>query len=489
MTGDWMPARRGILVGVGLLLLTTGVYYPGLDVRMVADDFRIVERLTFDDAFRSLRETVGYDRNEYRPLVAFSFALSNALWRGDPRGYHLESISLHALNVVLLFSWLLLLTRSTTISGVAAVLFAVHPINHARVVWIAARDSLLSTLFMLMALIAYTLARRRNDHASVKTPGAAIALIILSLGFFILSLVSYEGAVILPGILAGLEFFLFARPVRGVWGKLRTAAVKTLPHTIALCIYLAWWTLLFHGRVGQDYLSYGVGNLLRNYYSLLYQLFHGNEHLAGFLYFILVLLGLLLPRERRLVVWFSLLFMLLAFLPFVIVTGFASRFAYASAIGYASLVALLLSACTFQRRTGSIPTLRFIPLPLAAVIFFALAANYTIDLRARISEWKIAGEIADGIPRQIKACHPDLPDGSTLVLARIPRMYGHAYVYPLGLKSSIERFYPGRNLQVFYGPGEMNEITEGRNIESRETIFFKYVPDERGIEEVIASQR
>jgi len=489
MTGNCVRVRREIWIGALLFLLTIGAYYPALNVRLVAGDFRIVERLSFDDALRSLRETVGYGRNEYRPLVAFSFALSNTLWSGNPQGYHLESVLLHALNVVLLFSWLFLLTRSAAISGAAAVLFAVHPINHSRVVWIAARDSLISTLFMLVALIIHTWAPRRSDHTAAKARGGRTAPILVSLGFFVLSLLSYEGAVILPGILVGLEFFLFAPPAQGVRERLGTAVIRTLPYTVVLMTYLAWWMLLFRGKVGQYALSYSAGNLLKNYYSLLYHLFHGNAHLAGILYFILVLLGLLLPRERRSMVWFSFLFVLIAFVPFAIITGFAGRFAYASAIGYASLIALLLSACTFQTKTGSLPTLRFVPLPLTAVIFFVLATYYAVELRARISEWKTAGVIADSIPRQLKAHLPDLRDGSTLILARIPKMYGHAYVYPSGLESSIERFYSGRSLHVLYGPGEMDEVVEGRNIEIRDTLFFRYVPNQREIEEICAQQR
>jgi hypothetical protein len=283
-----------------------------------------------------------------------------------------------------------------------------------------------------------------------------------------------------------MEFFLFGRHMPRMWRRLRVAAVKALPYTIVLVLYLAWWALLFRGLIGQHDVSFSAGNLLGNYYRLWYQLFHGNQHLAGFFYVILVLLGLLLPRERRSMVWFSLLFMLVSFLPFVIITGFASRFAYASVIGYASLIALLLSGCTFQKRSGSVPALRFMPLPLAVTIFFSLSAYYTIDLRARISEWRTAGEIADAIPRQIKIRYPDLPDGSTLVLSRIPRTHGHAYVYPLGLRSSIARYYPGRNLRIFYGSGEMNEIAEVMN--EPNVHFFQYIPDQGSIEEVSAKQ-
>ena len=473
-----MGVRKEILTGIGLLLLVVAVYYPGLDAGLVADDFHLVGRLSFSDAWRSLGDTVGYGRNEYRPMVAFSFALSNALWDGNPHGYHLESILLHALNAVLIFTWLWLLTKSTAIAGAAAALFAVHPIHHERVVWIAARDSLLSTLFMLACLILYTLARRRSILESGTARGATRVFVALSLGFFSLSLLSYEGAIVLPGILIGLELLHFGRPIPGVWRRLRTGMIRVMPFVVVLVVYLAWWLILFRGALGQYDLSYRAGNLLGNCYRLLYQLFHDHQYLSGALYFFILLFALLLPRERRPLVWFSLLFTSLCFLPFVIITGFASRFAYASAIGYAFLIALLLSAGASRPGSALISRARPILPALALMIFVPLLAHYTVDLRARIAEWRMAGAIADAIPRQVKTRYPDLPDGSTLVLSGIPRAHGHAHVYPLGLQPSIERFYPGRKLRILYGPGDVSEILGGAERNRPNTILYTYAADQ-----------
>ncbi len=475
----FVRAHRGILIGAGLILLTIVVYLPALDSLMVSDDFSKVGRLWLEDAVRSLHGTAGFGRNEYRPVIEFSYALSNSLWRGDPRGYHLESILLHALNVLLIFTWLLLLTRSAAISGMAAALFAVHPIHHERVVWITSRDSLFSTLFTLLALIAYTLARRRIDGESV--PSAKI-LNSLSAGFFILSLLSYEGAVVVPGLMIALEFFVFAQPRQGIWRRLRTALVKTRWHVVVALIYLSWWVILFRGETGQYNASFTVGNLLHNCYSLLYRLFYGNAHLTGALYFGLLFTVFLMPRERRLLAAFSLTFILIAFLPFMVSTGYADRFAYASAIGYVLLVALMIHACAALKRA------RIGPAP-AVLIFLLFAGYYVVGLRSRISDWRDAGLIADRIPRQIKALHPDLPDGAQLVLARIPQMHGHAYVYPTGLDASIGRFYPGRNLRVIYSLGEMNGLIEQARPEGPDIFYFNYVPAGQHIEEIVVPSK
>jgi hypothetical protein len=107
---------------------------------------------------------------------------------------------------------------------------------------------------------------------------------------------------------------------------------------------------------------------------------------------------------------------------------------------------------------------------------------YARDLRVRIFEWKTAGAIADAIPRQIKGRYPDLPDGAMLVLGGIPRMVGHAYVYPLCLEDSIGRFYPNINLKVLYGNGSPGDAIAGRSVDDRNTFYFQYMPDQGGVD-------
>src|SRR6185503_4125521 len=129
------PAALGIL----LALATLVVYFPAVDAQMVADDFLLVSRISFREAATYWHETFGLGRSEYRPLTALSFAIDNAVWNGDPRGYHFTNIMLHATVVVLLFVWVQCVSGRSIVGLVAALFFLVHPINHSRVNWIAAR--------------------------------------------------------------------------------------------------------------------------------------------------------------------------------------------------------------------------------------------------------------------------------------------------------------------------------------------------------------
>lgn len=92
----------------------------------------------------------------YRPLVELSYWVDNSLWGMEPVAMHLENILLHCANSLLVF----MLARKMSDGDVkqfplvpllAALLFALHPVNVEAVAWIAGRTDPLLTLFVLSA--------------------------------------------------------------------------------------------------------------------------------------------------------------------------------------------------------------------------------------------------------------------------------------------------------------------------------------------------
>jgi protein O-mannosyl-transferase len=78
----------------------------------------------------------------YQPLAWLLFEVEYAFWKIDPRGYHLTSVILHAINAVVLYLLtvtLLVRYRPDTLlkspwtcffgAGLATALFAVHPLR------------------------------------------------------------------------------------------------------------------------------------------------------------------------------------------------------------------------------------------------------------------------------------------------------------------------------------------------------------------------
>ncbi len=116
----------------------------------------------------------------YRPILELVYRLEYRLFGFDPRGWHLVNILLHGLNGILLWRFLGLIGFSAFLSWAAAVLFIVHPVQVEAVACVAGISNLLMATFGLATLVAYL-----RGH------------IALSLGLFILALLTKEQAVLL----------------------------------------------------------------------------------------------------------------------------------------------------------------------------------------------------------------------------------------------------------------------------------------------------
>jgi hypothetical protein len=149
------------------------VYCNALHNPFVYDDYHTVMANTSIERLGDLRAIVLHDMT--RPLVNLSYAIDRRLWGASPEGFHVTSIVLHALDVVLLFVlarrlYLIAVprqapaeqgvpasetdssTRATVMAGSAAALFAVHPMMTEAVGYISGRSEVLCALFFLCAL-------------------------------------------------------------------------------------------------------------------------------------------------------------------------------------------------------------------------------------------------------------------------------------------------------------------------------------------------
>lgn len=103
---------------------------------------------------------------QFYPLLHSAFWLEHMLWGDAAAGYHAVNIAQHAANAGLL----VLLLRRLNLRGAwaAGFLFALHPVCVESVAWIAEQKNTLSTLFYLLAALAYLRfdrTRRGRDYA------------------------------------------------------------------------------------------------------------------------------------------------------------------------------------------------------------------------------------------------------------------------------------------------------------------------------------
>jgi tetratricopeptide (TPR) repeat protein len=180
-----------------LVIVSLAVYYNSLSNGFVFDDYAvIVENKHLNDLLNSLPSffnrsyfTIAGGEASYRPLATLSYFLIHALAGPNPFYFHLGSVLLHTLNVVLAYLFFSLLLGDRFKALLAGLLFACHPALTETVDCIAFNEDLLAAFFCLLALILY--------FKAVEN-GAVGACYILSLFFFFCGLLSKEMAITLP---------------------------------------------------------------------------------------------------------------------------------------------------------------------------------------------------------------------------------------------------------------------------------------------------
>jgi protein O-mannosyl-transferase len=160
-----------------LLAVTLVAYHPVWHGGMLWDDDG---HITAPD----LRSTHGLWRiwsdpsatQQYYPLTHTAFWLQYKLWDGGTYGYHLVNICLHVL-AAFLFAWVL---RELHVPGaiLAAVIFALHPVQVESVAWISELKNTLSAVFYLGAMFAYV---RFDKRRRTSAYALALALFIPAL--------------------------------------------------------------------------------------------------------------------------------------------------------------------------------------------------------------------------------------------------------------------------------------------------------------------
>jgi len=109
------------------------------------------------------------------PLTWISYMVDVQIFGAEPGMMHVTNVLLHIANTWLLFVWLRRTTGAEWRSGLAAALFAVHPLHVESVVWITERKDVLSTLFLLLTLLAYT------KYVKQRSTAAPVAMYVWAL--------------------------------------------------------------------------------------------------------------------------------------------------------------------------------------------------------------------------------------------------------------------------------------------------------------------
>ena len=114
------------------------VYWPAIGGGFLLDDDVLLTQNRLIAAPDGLsRFWFTTEASDYWPVTNSTLWLEWRLWRMNPTGYHATNLVFHLLDSWLI--WLVLRRLSVPGAFLAALLFAVHPVNVESVVWIAQR--------------------------------------------------------------------------------------------------------------------------------------------------------------------------------------------------------------------------------------------------------------------------------------------------------------------------------------------------------------
>ena len=230
------------LLALVLVIITFVAYQPAWRAGFVWDDGPLITDNRIIQARDGLyRIWFTTEATDYYPLTSSFWWLQWRLWGKNAAAWHAVNVLLHAANVVLV--WMILRRLRIPGAWLAALLFAVHPVNVATVAWISEQKSTLSMLWFAVAILLYL---RFDETRDRRWYG-------LSLAAFLLALLSKAAVVMLPLVLLGCIWW---------WrGRLRSRDwVRTAPF-FALSLLLGVTTVRFQYHRAMSGLVVRVGGL------------------------------------------------------------------------------------------------------------------------------------------------------------------------------------------------------------------------------------
>jgi protein O-mannosyl-transferase len=219
-----------VLCGIAIIAACVFLaYLPAINGEFVLDDDYLLTKNIFikasDGPYRLWCTSESID---YWPMTNTSFWIEWRLWVINPTGYHITNLILHILAVLLI--WVVLRKLSIPGAFLAAMVFALHPVNVESVAWIAQRKNMMSMLFFLLSIFWYLQADMSTASAGMEparshggpwergTSHAFSSFIFhpssfhfwywLSLAAFMLAMLSKGSAAVLPVLLLGILWWL-----------------------------------------------------------------------------------------------------------------------------------------------------------------------------------------------------------------------------------------------------------------------------------------
>ena len=244
---------RRIFLGLLLALLTVLVYHGAWKGGFIWDDDDYVTKnalLTRQDGLSRIWFSLDAP-SQYFPLTYTVLRIERSLWGLAPAGYHWVNIALHVGNALLL--WWLLARLKVPGAYLAALIFALHPVQVESVAWITELKNVLMGFFFLLALLAWSAFVDENPKRRWRGGFYLAALL-----FYFLALSAKTTACTLPVALL-LFLWLTKKPIT----KSRLGQISPFVlFGLVMGAVTIWWERYHQGTRGTLFVLNPIDRLL-----------------------------------------------------------------------------------------------------------------------------------------------------------------------------------------------------------------------------------
>lgn len=422
----------------------------------------------------------------YRPGTKVYFYLMYSLFWLNQTVFHVVSILLHFIVIVLLYLLARKVLRDNRFAVLSAFLFLVMSGYSENVFWLSSTGHLFNAMFILLSLLFFIMWDERKK----------LVYLIVTFASFVLSLLFHELGLVTPLLIILYKFT--NRESLDFKSLVRKSYVfiffPILPYLAVRFLAQSHW---FNGDYSYNLLklpfniignSFGyilldlLGPTSLPIYQALRNFSKENVFLAvgvSIAVFYLMILGYQLVIRKiegsdRKIIIFGFLFFLIALIPFLGLGNITSRYSYLSSFGFIIIFVFLIKKLYHyligNGRDIAIATLTVV------ITFFCLL--HIIQLQQIHGDWYEAGEKVKRFFVAIDESYSDYWAYTPMkfYFVNVPLKVGEAWVFPVGLSDALWFGFRNPNIHVYQIPSVEVALNMASGFPDEKIFVF----DERG---------
>ncbi len=454
-------------VSIYLLLLTVAIYITSISTYFIGDDFtwfRWAQKCdpnTCSIPNTILNYFVNSDGFFYRPGTKTYFLLMYPFFWLNQVVYHIVSIILHYLVVVLLYILARKIFSNGLLSASSAFAFLIISGYLEIVLWISGTGHLLNAIFIVLSLLSFI-----QWYESKKA-----VYFFGSLFSALLSLMFHELGIVTPFLAVSYVIFksdLGFRPI------LKAALNKShillfVPLVIYLIVRLFSHTFWFSGDYSYNLVKFplnAAGNLfgyllITIFGPLSYQFYEsirgvsrtnipisllGVAVLGLILYFLGRAFLIRLSIEEKKITLFALLFFVFSLIPFLGLGNISFRYSYIASFGVIIIGVLLVNKLFINLKSSG----RDIAFGVTTALISIFCLVHIVQAQQVIIDWRSAGEKVERFLISLDSLYQDSWSNrnTDLYFAKVPIKNNSAWVLPVGLEDAVWFAFKNENIRV-----------------------------------------